>query len=90
MICIDGLTITNLYVIEIRQFMYFTSKFKSSPKSVSINLESTVLHPTNTIRNLGVVWDHHLIIRSQMSRVCSSVAFSLNNIHCSDKSVRIT
>ena len=37
------------------QFMYFTSKFKSSPKSVCINLDSTILDPTNTIRNLGVV-----------------------------------
>ena len=62
------------------QFMYFTSKFKSSPKSVCINLDSTILHPTNTIRNLGVVWDHHLIMRSQVSRVCSSAAFSLNKI----------
>ena len=62
------------------QFMYFTSKFKSSPKSVCINFDSTILHPTNNIRNLGVVWDHHLIMRSQVSRVCSFAAFSLNKI----------
>ena len=34
-------------------FLYFTSKFKSSPKSVCIDLNFTILHPTNTIRKIG-------------------------------------
>ena len=61
-------------------FIYFTSKFHNYSSSFSISFGSSVLHPVDTVRNLGVYWDKHLLMRSNISKCCQLASFSLNRI----------
>ena len=61
-------------------FIYFTSKFHNHSSPFSIPFGSSVLHPVDTVRNLGVNWDKHLSMRSNISKCCKMTSFSLNRI----------
>ena len=61
-------------------FIYFTSKFHNHTSSFTISFGSSVLHPVNTVRYLGVNWDKHLLMRSNISKCCQLASFSLNRL----------
>ena len=61
-------------------FIYFSSKFKPTPTSISIKFGSSILQPVNSIRNLCVIWDNNLSMKQHVSKVCSSAALYLSRI----------
>ena len=61
-------------------FIYFSSKFKPTPTSISIKFGSSILQPVNSIRNLCVIWDSNLSMKQHVSKVCSSAALYLSRI----------
>ena len=48
--------------------------------NVQLNLGSTLISPSETIRNLGVIFDHHMSMSHHISHICSTVTFYLRNI----------
>ena len=60
--------------------IYFTSKFHNHTSSFTISFGSSVLHPVDTVRYLGVNWDKHLLMRSNISKCCQLASFSLNRL----------
>ena len=61
-------------------FIYFTSKFHNHSSSFTISFGSSVLLPVDTVRYLGVNWDEHLLMRSNIGKCCQLASFSLNRL----------
>ena len=48
--------------------------------NVQLNVGSTLISPSETIRNLGVIFDHRMSMSHHISHICSTVTFYLRNI----------
>ena len=46
----------------------------------SINFSTTTIHPSKSVRNLGIVFDDNLCMDQHVKRVCQSVYFHIRNI----------
>ena len=47
---------------------------------VQLNVGNTLISPSETIRNLGVIFDHRMSMSNHISHICSTVTFYLRNI----------
>ena len=47
---------------------------------VQLNVGNTLVSPSETIRNLGVIFDHRMSMSNHISHICSTVTFYLRNI----------
>ena len=54
------------------------NKLHMSP--VSLKVGDEIIQPSETVRNLGVIFDTHMTMSSQVSSLCRSVSFHLRNI----------
>jgi len=46
----------------------------------NISIDSTVIVPTSSVRNIGVIFDHALTMKNQVTTVCRSLHLHLRNI----------
>ena len=53
---------------------------KNCPTCADINIGNVTITPKTEVRDLGVIIDKHLSFTSQISKVCKSVFYALNNI----------
>ena len=47
---------------------------------VTLQVGSDIIHPSETVRNLGVIFDTHMTMTSQISALCGSLNLHLRNI----------
>ena len=63
------------------EFLVLTSSFfKQQLKDLQINVGNTHIKPTVSARKLGVIFDSHLNLESDINNVCRSAYFHLKNI----------
>ena len=48
--------------------------------NVQLNVGSTLISPSETLRNLGVIFDRRMSMSHHISHICSTVTFYLRNI----------
>lgn len=47
---------------------------------VTLQVGSDIIHPSDTVRNLGIIFDTHMTMTPQISALCSSLNLHLRNI----------
>ena len=47
---------------------------------VKLNLDGTLISPTETIRNLGVIFDTRMLMSPHISHICRTVTYYIRNI----------
>jgi hypothetical protein len=61
-------------------FVAVSSYYKRLMPSVKLQIGNETIEPSETVRNLGVIFDTHMTMRNQISSVSRSVTFHLRNI----------
>ena len=61
-------------------FLAISQHNKLRMPPVSLTIGNEVIQPSETVRNLGVIFDTHMTMSSQVSSLCRSVSYHLRNI----------
>ena len=48
--------------------------------NISLNVAESVIESTETTKNLGVIFDKHMNLKSHVSMICKSARYHLHNI----------
>ncbi|XP_072050334.1 uncharacterized protein [Amphiura filiformis] len=61
-------------------FIAISPHNKQRMPPVTLQVGSDTIHPSETVRNLGVIFDTHMTMTSHISSICSSLNTHLRNI----------
>ncbi len=61
-------------------FIAVSSNNKQKMPPVHLDLGTETVHPSDTIRNLGIIFDCHMSMSPHISSLCQSITYQLRNI----------
>ena len=62
------------------EILHLSSHLRHVQEFPPISVNNTHTHPSKTVRNLGVVMDSHLSLRSQVNTLCQKASFALRRL----------
>ena len=66
------------------EFLILHSSYKEFTANLNFEIGQTLAKPSDTCRNLGVIFDSHMKMENQIHTICLSVNFylrSINSVH---------
>ena len=63
------------------EFLILHSLYKEFTANLNFEIGYTLVKPSDTCRNLGVIFDSHMKIENQIQSICQSVNFHLRSIN---------
>ena len=63
------------------KFLILHSSYKEFTANLNFEIGQTLVKPSDTCRNLGVIFDSHMKMENQIQSICRSVNFHLRSIN---------